>query len=81
MGVSEERLQLLLSRRLKAEAKRRAEGLGVSVGHYVRQLIEDDVRGVREPARGGGPAMSFPFGDRPIATGRRRGSVEHDRPR
>lgn len=76
MATSEERLQLLLSRQLKATAKRRAEGLGVSVGQYVRKLIEDDVRAVRER----GVGLSFPFGDRPIKSGRTRGSVEHDRP-
>lgn len=76
MATSEERLQLLLSRQLKATAKRRAEGLGVSVGQYVRQLIEDDVRAMRES----GVGLSFPFGGRPIKSGRTRGSVEHDRP-
>ncbi len=76
MAVSEERLQLLLPRRLKQAIKRQANRLGVSIGEYVRQLIEADLRsGDAEH-----PAVDFPFGKNPIHTGRTRGSVEHDRP-
>ena len=76
MPISEERLQLLLPRRLKSSAKERAQRLGLSVGAYVRGLIEADIT---QTGRGA-PAVDFPFGGQPISTGRTRGSVEHDRP-
>ena len=76
MPISEERLQLLLPRRLKRSAKERAQRLGLSIGAYVRRLIGADL----EQAGRGAPAVDFPFGGQPISTGRTRGSVEHDRP-
>ena len=76
MPISEERLQLLLPERLKRSLKERAQRLGLSIGAYVRQLIESDL----EQAGRGAPAVDFPFGGQPISTGRTHGSVEHDRP-
>ncbi len=76
MPISEERLQLLLPRRLKRSAKERAQRLGLSIGEYVRRLIESDL----EQTGRGAPAVDFPFGGQPISTGRTHGSVEHDRP-
>lgn len=75
MPISEERMQLLLPRRLKAAAQRRAKRLGLSVGHYLRQLIEGDVRNADRQGAG----VPFPFGERPMSTGRTRGSIDHDR--
>ena len=43
MPISEERLQLLLPERLKRSAKERAQRLGLSIGAYVRRLIESDL--------------------------------------
>ena len=40
MAISEERVQLLLSSRLKEDLKRRAKRLGLSISEYVRRLIE-----------------------------------------
>lgn len=74
MAISEERLQLRLPKQLKQKLRRQAKRAGVSVGEYVRRLIEMDHRrndGERE--------VDFPFGKNPIRTGRTRGSVEHDR--
>jgi len=76
MPISEERLQLLMPRQLKAAVQRRAKRVGVSVGEYVRRLIESDLK--RNPVEEAG--VDFPFGHRPIHTGRRHGSVKHDRP-
>ena len=75
MPISEERLQLLLPRRLKRSAKDRAQRLGLSIGAYVRRLIESDLEQIGQ----GAPAVDFPFGGQPISTGRTHGSVEHDR--
>ena len=75
MAVSEERLQLLLPRQLKRRVERQATRLGVSIGEYVRRLLETDLR----ENKGGRPRLEFPFGKNPIHTGRTRGSVEHDR--
>ena len=75
MADSEERLQLLLPRELKQRLQRQAKRLGVSVGEYVRRLIELDLR-----RNDGERQVDFPFGKNPIRTGRTRGSVEHDRP-
>ncbi len=75
MAISEERLQLLLPKRLKQELQRQAKRLGVSIGAYVRRLIESDLRKNGDEQR-----VDFPFGENPIRTGRTRGSVEHDRP-
>ncbi len=76
MPISEERLQLLLPERLKRSAKGRAQRLGLSIGAYVRQLIESDLEQTGRDA----PTVDFPFGGKPISTGRTHGSVEHDRP-
>jgi hypothetical protein len=73
MALSEERLQLLLTKHLKASAVEAARRKGVSLGEYVRSLIEADLRQERK-AR-----VPFPFGEKPIHTGRKRGSVDHDR--
>ena len=75
MSISEERLQLLLPGQLKRELQREAKRLGVSVGEYVRRLIEKEL--YESGQRG---SIDFPFGENPIRTGRTRGSVEHDRP-
>ena len=75
MAISEERLQLLLPKRLKRAVQKRARDLGLSVGEHVRRLIEEDLDGSTRM----GEAVSFPFGDRPLRTGRTRGSVDHDR--
>jgi len=76
MAISEERLQLLVPRKLKERVERHAKKLGVSIGEYVRRLIEADLR----EQKGGSSKIDFPFGKNPIHTGRRRGSTEHDRP-
>jgi hypothetical protein len=73
MGISEERLHVLVPLDLKSSLKEAARKKGVSVGEYVRRLIDVDLR------RGGKRRVSFPFGENPIRTGRRRGSVDHDR--
>ena len=76
MSISEDRLQLLLSRELKRAAQEKSRRLGLSVGEYVRRLLERDINAGREaPLRD-----PFPFGEAPIRTGRTCGSVEHDRP-
>ena len=74
MAVSEERLQILLSREMKKRLRESARRKGVSVGEYIRRLIEEDQEGRGEVA------ATFPFGERPIHTGRTLGSVDHDRP-
>ena len=74
MAVSEERLQLLLSKEQKQAVQQRAQELGVSVGHYVRTLIDEDLKKAT-PRK-----VVFPFGVDPIRTGRTHGSVEHNRP-
>jgi hypothetical protein len=76
MSISEDRLQLLLSRELKRAAQEKSRRLGLSVGEYVRQLLERDINADGEAP----PRNPFPFGEAPIRTGRTRGSVEHDRP-
>lgn len=75
MAISEKRLQLLLPAQLKRKLQREAKRLGVSIGEYVRRLIEKELR-----QQGDGNAVDFPFGENPISTGRTRGSVDHDRP-
>ncbi len=74
MAISEERLQLLLPKQLKQNLQKHAKRLGVSIGEYVRSLIETDLR-----RNDGECEVDFPFGKNPIRTGRTRGSVEHDR--
>jgi len=75
MAISEERLQLLLPRRLKRAVQERARNLGLSVGEHIRRLIETDL----DAAGQRGAGVNLPFGDQPIHTGRTRGSVDHDR--
>ena len=75
MPISEERLQLLLPRRLKRSLQEAARKEGFSVGEYVRRLIDSNLRKKESQ----GAAVLFPFGVTPIRTGRRRGSVDHDR--
>lgn len=77
MAISEERLQLLLPKRLKRAVQERARHLGLSVGEHIRRLVEADLNAAGQ-GRGG---IKFPFGDRPIHTGRTHGSVDHDRMR
>ena len=74
MAISEERLQILIPKRMKQTLRHRADELGVSVGEYVRRLIEADQQ--RPDAE---QQVDFPFGRNPIHTGRKRGSVDHDR--
>ncbi len=76
MPISEDRLQMLLPTGLKDAARGRAEKLGISLGEYVRSLIETDLRE-------GAPSdvgLHFPFGHTPVRSGRTRGSEDHDRP-
>ena len=75
MPISEERLQVLLPKRLKESLKLAARKVGFSVGEYVRRLIDADLRTKKSTDH----VVSFPFGENPIRTGRRRGSVDHDR--
>lgn len=75
MPISEDRLQVLLPRRLKELLQDAARKDGLSVGEYVRVLIDTDLR--RRERKG--QVVPFPFGVQPIRTGRRRGSVDHDR--
>ena len=76
MAISEDRLYMLLPRQLKRAVSDRAERMGISVGEYVRRLIQADLQG----SDGGVPAVEFPFGRHPVKTGRTKGSIEHDRP-
>jgi hypothetical protein len=76
MAISEERLQILMPRTLKETLQELARRSGVSVGEYIRRLIEAELARTEK----GAASDSFPFGDDPIRTGRRRGSVDHDRP-
>jgi hypothetical protein len=76
VAVSEERLQILLPRSLKKFLREAASRRGVSIGAYIRQLIEAD----QNRAGSGDDTTPFPFGVNPIRTGRTRGSVDHDRP-
>jgi hypothetical protein len=71
MSVSEERLQILLPKSLKDFLKKAARRRGLSVGAYIRGLIEAD-RKVTETEQ---ETLSFPFGEKPIRTGRTTGSV------
>ena len=75
MAISEERLQLLLPKRLKRAVQERARHLGLSVGEHIRRLIEADLI---EDGQGRARVI-FPFGDWPLHTGRTHGSVDHDR--
>jgi hypothetical protein len=75
MAISEERLQILMPRRLKATLQAAARRKGVSAAEYIRGLVEADLGRAAE-----GASSPFPFGKRPIRTGRKRGSVDHDRP-
>lgn len=75
MAISEERLQLLLPKQLKGAVQRHAGQLGLSIGEYIRRLIESDLRRARQEHT----KVEFPFGENPIRTGRTHGSVDHDR--
>jgi hypothetical protein len=74
--LSEDRLQVLVPRRLKESLRAAARNAGLSIGEYVRRLIEADLRGTRRT----GGTIHFPFGEQPIRSGRTTGSVDHDRP-
>ncbi len=76
MAISEERLQLLLPKKLKAALRKQARRRAKTIGAYVRELIESDLRKTAHERVG----VDFPFGEKPIHTGRTHGSVEHDRP-
>jgi hypothetical protein len=75
MPVSEERLQVLLPRRLKTLLQRAARERGLTVAEYVRRLISADLG----DGEGGDGGTDFPFGENPIHTGRTSGSTDHDR--
>ena len=75
MATLRERLQVLLPRDLKDYLTEAAKRKAVSVGEYVRSLVEAD----RRETQRAGDAVAFPFGQRPIRTGRTTGSVDHDR--
>jgi len=76
MAISEERLQLLLPKRLKVSLQEKARRVGLSVGAYVRRVVEKDLKG----SHSGHSGVYFPFGQAPIHTGRKRGSIDHNRP-
>lgn len=75
MRISEGRLQLLLPKRLKASLQTNARRMGLSAGEYVRRLIEADLH----QAGRRNASVYFPFGEKPIHSGRKYGSVNHDR--
>jgi hypothetical protein len=77
MPISEERIQLLLPRQMKNDINRQARRLGLSVGEYLRRVVAADLRKNADCSA----AVHFPFGETPIHTGRKRGSVDHDRPK
>jgi predicted DNA-binding protein len=76
MAAVEERLQILVPRELKRRLAQAAKRQGLSVGELVRRAI---VARLEQKESGG--LASFPFGENPIRTGRRHGSVDHDRVR
>jgi hypothetical protein len=65
MPISEERIQLLVPRRMKKEISRQARRLGLSVGEYLRRLVAADLRKNAD----GSAAVDFPFGETPYAPG------------
>jgi hypothetical protein len=67
---------MLLPKELKDAARGRAERLGVSLGEYVRTLIENDLNEDRRAP----VVFPFPFGNTPVRSGRTHGSEDHDRP-
>ncbi len=75
MPISEDRLQVLLPRRLKTWLHQAARRRGLSTGEYVRRLIDADLK--RQGAERA--EFRFPFGEKPIRTGRKHGSTDHDR--
>ena len=75
MPISEERIQLLVPRQMKKDINRQARRLGLSVGEYLRRVVAADLRMNAE----GSDVVPFPFGETPIRSGRKRGSVDHDR--
>ena len=76
MSTAEERLQVLVPRKLKQRLTDEARRRGLSVGELVRRTLES-----RVPGESREDVAAFNFGETPIRSGRRRGSVEHDRPR
>ena len=74
--VAEERLQVLVPRQLKQRLAEEARRSGLSVGEFVRRTLEARLEHERP-----GSFAEFSFGENPIHSGRRRGSVEHDRAR
>jgi hypothetical protein len=72
--ISEARLQVLLPSSLKARLHAASQRLGVSTGELVRRVLEAHLRDST------GEPTPFPFGERPLRTGRKRGSIDHDRP-
>jgi len=80
MPISERRFQMLLPASLKSSLEEAARAAGVSLGRYVRDLIEADRDKTAGKTGGKARKVHFPFGETPIHTGRTRGSVEHDRP-
>jgi hypothetical protein len=77
MAIFEERLQILLPATLKKFLEETARKRGLSISGYVRGLIEAD----RQSAAEDRESRPFPLGATPIRTGRKRGSIEHDRAR
>ncbi len=74
MSISEERLQILLPRGLKEAARERAQKLGISLGEYVRALLDADL----EDHAKRDVSVFFPFGYEPVRGGRPHGSENHD---
>jgi hypothetical protein len=68
--ISEERLHLLLPKELKAAVRVAAHRQGLSIGEYLRRLIEVDLKRLPPPEE-----PEFPFGQKPIHTGRLSGSL------
>lgn len=74
MAISEKRLQILMPRTLKETLLDAARRKGLSVAEYIRRLIEADLGRTRKAS-----SSPFPFGEHPVRTGRKRGSIDHDR--
>jgi hypothetical protein len=75
MALSEERLQLLLTKHLKASAVEAARRKGVSLGEYVRSLIEADLRQEPPGRRGAGGRLKLPHERRPEMNPAHRGGL------
>jgi hypothetical protein len=76
VAIAEERLQIRVPRQLKRRLTEEARRRGLSVGELVRRTLE-----IRLEVELPGGFTEFSFGETPIHSGRRRGSVEHDRVR